>query len=64
MAHAPSSKHTTKPKAKHPASDHLRAAADALDAMHAQQMQQPGAPPMQGPGPMPPGVSPLGGLAR
>lgn len=64
MAHTPAAK--AKPKAKHPASDHLRAAADALDAMHQQMAQQPMAPqPGPGaPGPMPPGVSPLGGLAR
>jgi hypothetical protein len=61
-------------KAKHPASDHLRAAADALDEMHQQmaakqQQQGPqvGPPGMgQGPGAVMPGggVSPLGGQAR
>lgn len=65
MAHKPHGK-------KHPASDHLRAAADALDELHqqmaAKQQQQgpqtsPGGP--QGPGAvMPGGISPLGGVAQ
>lgn len=58
-----------KGKAKHPASDHLRAAADALDEVH-QAMAAKQAQPMQPQGqpelPLGPasGVSPLGGLAR
>lgn len=60
-----------KGKAKHPASDHLRAAADALDELHQQmaakqaQMGPQPTPGMdQGPSGTPPGVSPLGGMAR
>lgn len=60
-----------KPKPKHPASDHLRKAADALDELHQQmaakqQQMGPQAPPQEDqlPSGMPPGVSPLGGMAR
>lgn len=62
------SKH--KGHAKHPASDHLRAAADALDTLHQQMGQQPQGQPLGPPGstapagPMPGGVSPLGGVAQ
>jgi len=57
--------------AKHPASDHLRKAADALDELHQQMagkqsqamLNQQQASQGQTAGPMP-GVSPLGGVAR
>lgn len=51
---------------KHPASDHLRRAADALDALHQNMGQQPQGQPLgpQQAGPMPGGVSPLGGVAQ
>ena len=58
-----------KPKAKHPASDHLRKAADALDELHQQMAAKQGqalqneAPAAPAAGPVG-GLSPLGGMAR